>query len=445
MIHKFTFSKQINKVLSSVDSEKNEVLIVDAEICHVGMNGNGLIFTEDSLRESYKTLEGSPVVINLNSKEESDHATNSSMNTVGWISEPNFDGKTIEAKMHITHPEIIEKIRRKTPKGMRELNFVSMGCIADVKCSICGGEFINLDECENGHKLFETHDEQTCGMVATNIEFEHVALTNLPADEKAKILNVMTILAQQRKIAKVQGDNMDEKDNKIKQNEKVDKEATEEMNVSKDQENKKISPDTETQLVTLTDNISVMESKIAEMEKNYVEQNENMQKMTAQVNEMIEEKKQVIKEQEAVQQENKEKQEAEEQKENEKQQAEEENKNKKQETAEEQKENKEQKVAEQKEENKEEKMEAKKVEIYKRLIARKLKNDVPGIVTASKSSKFLRSYFAKLNKQKVELTSGKSVSSNTSYKSELEEAHNTRGIEGLKKLHAVIKKGEVRK
>ena len=156
-------------------------LLKDTVICTVGTNDNHFTFTYDELANSYQSLEGVPVLINMiGGSEDGDHAVSSSMNTVGWTHNPRFDGSDVVADLEVTNPEVGPR----TERG--EIKSVSMGAKTIPVCSICGQD---VRQCP--HERGETYEGKMCTAIGTNTVFDHVALTNFNADQKANIGKVI--------------------------------------------------------------------------------------------------------------------------------------------------------------------------------------------------------------------------------------------------------------
>ena len=156
-------------------------LLQDTVICSVGTNDNHFTFTYDELANSYQSLDGVPVLINMiGGSKDGDHAVGSSMNTVGWTHNPRFNGSDVVADLEVTNPEVGPR----TERG--EIKSVSMGAKTVPICSICGED---IRQCP--HERGEQYDGNVCTAVGTNTVFDHVALTNFNADQKANIGKVI--------------------------------------------------------------------------------------------------------------------------------------------------------------------------------------------------------------------------------------------------------------
>jgi hypothetical protein len=118
------------------------------------------------------------------------------MNTVGWTSSAYFDGNTLWADGEVTHPEVIPKLLRETSDGRRELNYVSMGAEIVPICSICNND---IREC--GHERGKDYEGSMCKVYATDTKFNHLAITNQPADKKARIGTVQVAASSLNKLA----------------------------------------------------------------------------------------------------------------------------------------------------------------------------------------------------------------------------------------------------
>lgn len=167
------------------ESSARTLLIEHVPFAHANINQNKLLFPKDELQKATPSMEGKPVVINLSRKAESDHVFNSSMDTVGWTKNPQFDGFTAYCDVEITNPDVIDKFERMTSDGKREINAVSMGAKMSPVCSICNAPMIEGHE----HQRGQAYDGEECVAVANDTEFEHLALTNFQADADATLEN----------------------------------------------------------------------------------------------------------------------------------------------------------------------------------------------------------------------------------------------------------------
>ena len=174
-------------------ADSGERAILSIPLMHVGPNKKHLYWTEEMLKKVTPMFRGVTFRYDLNGGEGSSHTTNklsSPHYDIGWTYEGKdgawYDTKTksMWVKGEVTHPDVIEKLRRQTSNGRREVNFASMGIIVEkAVCSICGAEF---GTCE--HIRGEKYNGETCYKVPTECSKAlHVALTNDPADGEADI------------------------------------------------------------------------------------------------------------------------------------------------------------------------------------------------------------------------------------------------------------------
>lgn len=370
----FNFS---NKFIAS-GQDKNEVLVIPrTEICHVGMNGNYFVFTKEELEKSFKSLNKVPIVANV-SDGDGDHDVTTVLNTVGWVYEPVFENDTVYATLEITHPEIINKVKRKTTKGEREVNFVSMGCNVKVaKCSICESEiFMDTYACDSGHHVGEKYDGKVCSIIGEGIVFEHVALTNLPADKNAKLGKEVVVMYAEKK-------EIENKETKETTTEPLTEVKSQDV-VKQEQDNLKnntpaeevMKPSEEKKIEALVDKINVLETEIEKM-KDIINKTSDEEENKEAENMVEEEKKVETAQTEPVKDETKttatEKTEEEIKKEEEM---------KAQEVVDE----------ENKVESKKGNVSAAAISMYKKLIARKF-GSVPEVIASSDSLNFVKSYY----------------------------------------------------
>jgi hypothetical protein len=175
-------------------SKAKKVEIKQVAAAHVGMNDNFLEFTKEELEKSVSSMKGVPIVINKTGTAEDDHAINSSLNTVGWTTNAYFDGYTLWVDGEITDPDVIPKLVRETSNGKREINYVSMGAEIVPICSICGKD---IRTC--GHERGKEYNGKLCKVYASETKFNHLALTNFPADKNATIGLVQVAASSLRK------------------------------------------------------------------------------------------------------------------------------------------------------------------------------------------------------------------------------------------------------
>lgn len=421
------FSNKINLKASNDDikktESKNEVLVIEnTEICHVGMNGNMFIFTKEELEESFETLNKVPLVANVTDYVD-DHNV-SSLNTVGWVYDPVFENDSVYATLEITHPQIIEKIKRKTTKGEREINFVSMGCGAEkLICNICGEE-IYYDSllCDSGHKVGREYDGLICGMIGEGIEFEHVALTNVPADKEAKLGKEVAIMyAKKKKMTAV-----DEKEKEENKQENLDEQEANKTDTPAEEE---IQPSEDKLVEVLKDKMNVMESEITQL-KEVITQMQDAQKGDIME---TEQKEKIVDEGEAIN-------------ELEKTDVPTTDKKKKKEVTDE-----EEIVAteeeKEEEEEKEKKVEASKfkstrnklVAMYKKLCTKRF-GDIPTAVANSNSLSFVKSYYRIKSKKNGSAMRGNRIMAvRNSHDAQIKAAMEDRTGEGYRKVFAIAK------
>jgi hypothetical protein len=118
---------------------------------HAGPNKKFLYWVPKVLEDIAKLFRGIPFRYDLGGKEGSSHTPNK-------LSSPHFDvgctyssdegawydkkTRTLWVIGEVTHPAVIEKLKRETSDNKREINYASMGVLVDEsKCSICGKKF----------------------------------------------------------------------------------------------------------------------------------------------------------------------------------------------------------------------------------------------------------------------------------------------------------------
>ena len=181
------------------DENKNKVATVTFPLMHVGKNKKFLFWKPDVLKKIAPMFRGVPFKYDIKGEKGSSHVPDNVFSPyydVGWtygnLSGAWYDDKegTLWVKGEVTHPEVIDKLERKTSEGKRELNYASMGVFVDPEesyCSICSQPWGTCD-----HIRGEEYDGNHCCMVPLDIKKAlHVALTNDPADEEAELTNVI--------------------------------------------------------------------------------------------------------------------------------------------------------------------------------------------------------------------------------------------------------------
>jgi len=184
------WSSSLGKV-EIADDSKRAILVIP--LMHYGPNKKGLFWTKEMLEEIAPMFRSVTFRYDLDGQEGSSH-------TVEKLSSPHFDvgwtysddegawysdsDQTLWVKGEVTHPQVIEKLKRSTTDGKREVNFASMGVVVEKAiCSICGSEY---GSCE--HERLKEYKGHLCYKVPTEVSKAlHVALTNDPADGEAEI------------------------------------------------------------------------------------------------------------------------------------------------------------------------------------------------------------------------------------------------------------------
>lgn len=173
------------------DSNDSSVVHVKIPLMHVGANAKGLYWKADVLKKIAPMFKNTTFKYDLEGREGSSHVPEklySPYFDVGWTSDAYYDEKsqTLWVEGDVTHPEPMNKIKRLSPSGRRELNYASMGVLInpdDVVCSVCGKK---MTDC--GHKRNENYNGKIAYAVPSRVEKAlHVALTNAPADSEAVI------------------------------------------------------------------------------------------------------------------------------------------------------------------------------------------------------------------------------------------------------------------
>jgi hypothetical protein len=163
------------------------MLYIVVRAVSVGVNGNGDAFSEEELRNAYKTFIGKGVFVN--------HASNDIEKKRGIILDAKWaedrGDKFVKCLMEI-NAEAFPELARMIRSGMADS--VSMGCsVAFSTCSICGNAAkTTRDYCMhikmhkggayNGRQVYEQNH---------NVEFIECSIVSTGADPQAKVLEVI--------------------------------------------------------------------------------------------------------------------------------------------------------------------------------------------------------------------------------------------------------------
>ena len=185
------WSAEFNHVEFAEDKTGVERAILTIPLMHVGANKKGLYWTEEMLEKIAPLFESVTFKYDIDGKEGSSHVRNKLFSPhfdVGWTYEAWYDKRTKQlwVKGEVTHPDVIQKLQRKTSSGKREVNYASMGVFTKSSvCSICGHEH-GEPPCE--HLRMEKYGGKTCYAIPQEVSKAlHVALVNDPADGEAEI------------------------------------------------------------------------------------------------------------------------------------------------------------------------------------------------------------------------------------------------------------------
>lgn len=185
-------------IVETADTNSSGItrVIIKMPIMTAGINKKSLNWTPDVLNKIAKMFRGIPFRYDLNGGNEGSHTKerlSSPFYDVGWTYS-NDQGayydpltKQVWIQGEVTHPEVIQKLKRMTSDGKREINFGSMGAMIDphdTMCNVCGKS--PFGTCE--HQRGEYYNGKVCAMTPCDIKKAlHIALTNDPADPTAEI------------------------------------------------------------------------------------------------------------------------------------------------------------------------------------------------------------------------------------------------------------------
>ena len=214
-----TWTQELSKVEIASDFSR---AILTVPLMHIGANKKNLFWSKEMLEKLAPMFRGVAFRYDLDGQEGSSHTTNKLSSPhfdVGWTYKDNngawFDEDTLWIRGEVTHPQVIQKLARKTSDGQREINYASMGVLVEsAACSICGAEFGSCD-----HERGQSYNMETAYKVPTDVSKAlHAALTNDPADGEAEIIDCI--------FQEMGGNNMfmkkkeDGQDNKVNNNDK---------------------------------------------------------------------------------------------------------------------------------------------------------------------------------------------------------------------------------
>ena len=179
---------------SNVTTPKRAILKIP--IINFGSNKKHLKWIPETMKKIASMFRGVPFRYDINGGNEGSHVRDhisSPFYDVGWTYSDErgayYDPvkNCVWVKGEVTHPDVIEKLMRKTTDGKREINYASMGAIMtpdQTKCSICDKS--PFGSCK--HERGKEYGAEIAAMVPTGISKAlHVALTNDPADKVAEI------------------------------------------------------------------------------------------------------------------------------------------------------------------------------------------------------------------------------------------------------------------
>lgn len=180
-----------NRTTAKLEESANSAIVV-IDAIHVGTTKNFVDYTREALKGAIKTWTkptGKPVLKN--------HDDSDVDNTIGRVKRAEYvedNGGLTRLTAKIDDPEAIQKIHDE-----RYLNVSIGSSIVEARCSICGG---NLIEKFCGHWRGEKYDRdgnpstaknaETCKWVVTKVKHDEVSVVACPADEKARIISLIT-------------------------------------------------------------------------------------------------------------------------------------------------------------------------------------------------------------------------------------------------------------
>jgi len=166
---------------ANVDETKApKIARISGSFAKVGVNLNNLRWEHAHLMAAHESMRDKPIQYTFNPMPFIPEHNNYSANTAGWVIDTHVRENGAFYTADITHPEVVAKLSRKTSTGRPEIAGVSMSCTADAICSVCGDNMVT-GECI--HIPGQYYDGNHCEIIATNAVFQHLLLTNFPADD----------------------------------------------------------------------------------------------------------------------------------------------------------------------------------------------------------------------------------------------------------------------
>lgn len=168
-------------------TKENEALpksiLVTVEAIHAGMTKNKTFYPADKLESStnsWLTPYEKPVIKNHNTWEEPN----------GRVKEASFrdsllkpETKTIELKLKITDPDVIQKVL----DGRYQTLSIG-GATNEARCSICAKNVVSEGWC--GHSKGKSYEGKEAYWIIGEMEFNEISWVNVPADVNARVVSI---------------------------------------------------------------------------------------------------------------------------------------------------------------------------------------------------------------------------------------------------------------
>lgn len=172
---------------SEATKDKDEALpksiLVTVEAIHAGMTKNKTFYPADKLEASmhtWTTPHEKPVIKNHDTWEEPN----------GRVKEANFrdsllkpETKTIELKLKIMDPDVIEKVL----DGRYQTLSIG-GATNEARCSICAKNVVTEGWC--GHSKGKSYEGKEAYWIIGDMEFNEISWVNVPADVNARVVSI---------------------------------------------------------------------------------------------------------------------------------------------------------------------------------------------------------------------------------------------------------------
>lgn len=168
---------------SAKSNELPKSIIVTVEAIHAGMTKNKTFYPADKLESSvgtWLTPYNKPVIKNHNTWEEPNGRV---IDAVFKESTLKPETSTIELKLKITDPDVIEKVL----DGRYQTLSIG-GSTSEARCSICAKDVVETGWC--GHSRGRKYEGKEAYWIIGEMEFNEISWVNVPADVNARVVHI---------------------------------------------------------------------------------------------------------------------------------------------------------------------------------------------------------------------------------------------------------------